>query len=302
MSTGDLTTTDDSEVQNELAPLDRQQTDLAQARIDSVSALLDGAYKRASQLVLTDDERKSLLAAFPDEAVSFGAKGNANLAYLDHAIIRGRMFEVFGPGAWSLVCRRYWTEEYKTSKGLAVRVYADCVMIVRGCYVGEAMGAGSFFPNNPQQDYSDAAEAAQSEALRRIAAKSLGIGLQLWSKGYTEALAARKRGGTQQRQPEPEPQNGNGGPREEVNADTVQSWREWAEKWPTVEACNKQYAAMQKGNQATRDAVWNLLLPMLARDGIVFDPAAKRFGKQKPNDGKPVNLDADPIGEPERDL
>jgi hypothetical protein len=197
------------EPDGEIVPIEHERIDPAQARIDSVAKVLDAAYQRASTMELTDEECQKLVAPFADESIRQGAKGKEHLLYLEHASVRGRMFEVFGPGRWSLISRRMWTEEFVTAKGnKAIRVYADCVLIVRGCYVGETIGAGSYFPNNPDMDYSDAAEAAQSEALRRICGKYLGIGLQLWQKSWTEAWKVRRKNPQQAAPAEKEPPQG----------------------------------------------------------------------------------------------
>ncbi len=161
---------DDGEVPNTaLVPVQPQTIQAsvqtpAQARVDSISKMLDAAYQRASMLELTEEESRKLLADFPDEDVRTGAKGKADLLYIEGASIRGRLLSVFGPGRWVPVCRRMWTEEYRTDKGIGIRVYTDVVLLIRGVVVGEAIGAGNYFPANVQQDYSDAAEAGQSEA------------------------------------------------------------------------------------------------------------------------------------------
>lgn len=178
------------------------RTDAAQARVDSVARVLDVAYQKASTLELTEEEIKKLLATFPDDAIRPGADGKPEMLYLEHAYIRDRLFSVFGPGRWALICRRLWSEEFFTNKGgKACRVYGDCVLIVRGCYVGEAIGTGIYYLNNASSDYSDAAESAQSTALRRIAGKYLGIGLQLWQKEFTDGWKQRRANGKQKPAP-----------------------------------------------------------------------------------------------------
>lgn len=173
-----------------------------QARVDSVAKMLDAAYQRASTLELTPEESAKLLADFPDDEVSTGAAGDKGLLYIEHMSIRRRLLAVFGPGRWALVTRRLWTENYVTSKGdAAVRVYAETVLLIRGCYVGEAIGAGSYFPHNPKQNYSDAAEAGESEALRRCA-KKLGVGLQVWNKAWCDAWKKRNANGPRRDEPE----------------------------------------------------------------------------------------------------
>ncbi len=181
-----------------VVPAEAPLQTIAQARIDSVARMLDAAYQRASLLELTDEESSRLTADFGDDDVRAGAKGNQDLLYIEAASIRRRLLTVFGPGRWVPVCRRIWTEEYATQKGKAIRVYTDVVLLIRGCYVGEAIGAGSYFPNNPSQDYSDASEAGQSEALRRICGKTLGVGLQVWNKMFCESWKARRKLGPPQ--------------------------------------------------------------------------------------------------------
>ncbi len=167
--------------------------DVAMLRTEAVASLLHTAYEKASTLELSPQERQQLLAEFPDEAVRRGAGGDDDLIYIEHAYIRERLLQVFGPGAWSEVPRRIWGEDIRTSKGgMGTRLYADVVLLIRGCYVGEAIGAGTFYKDNPKQNYSDAAEAAQSEAVRRIANKKLGIGIQVYKKAWCEAWKERQ--------------------------------------------------------------------------------------------------------------
>jgi hypothetical protein len=164
----------------------------AQAKVDAIAALTMSAYANASKLAMTADEVKLLQADFPDEAFRPGAAGKENLIYLEHAYIRDRMNEVFGPGAWSLIPRNRWTEEHKTSKGQpAVRVYCEVMMMVRGCFVAEAIGDMEYYPHNAGTNYGDAVEGAKSAALRRCA-KELGMGLQAWKKGWTEGWWQRR--------------------------------------------------------------------------------------------------------------
>ncbi len=278
----------------EIAVAEPHRTDAAQARIDSVAKVIDAAYQRASMLELTDVEAKAIVAPFDDAAIRPGAKGKEHLLYLEHASVRSRMFEVFGPGRWSLICRRFWNEEYKTAKGtMAVRVYADCVLIVRGCYVGETIGAGSYFPNNDSQDYSDAAEAAQSEALRRICGKYLGIGLQLWNKAYTEDWKKRRnRPAQQERDAEPQSQHAvsdaykegyhtgkNDPPPAVADAAIVAQWQERIAAEPTIDQINDDLPKIKAiGDAPTRVAVFKMIEESLRPHGIAWDSERKCFG------------------------
>lgn len=165
--------------------------DAAQARVGYVAAMLAKAYERASTLELTVEEGAKLMSEFPDEAVLAGANGDPNLLYISHAWLRERLHQVFGPGKWSLILRQSWVED----NGNCAQVYADCVLLVRGCFVGDAVGTMAYFKNNAKVNYSDALEGAKSSALSRIAGKDLSIGLQCWKKQYCDGWKAHKASG-----------------------------------------------------------------------------------------------------------
>lgn len=160
----------------------------SQARVDAVSKLLSSAYVRASMLTLTPEESEELTAEFPDEAVRSGARGDVNLLYIEHAYVRERLMSVFGPGQWTIVNRRSWMDD---ATGW---LYADVVLICRGCFVGECIGAMRYSARNSRINYADAIKGAESDALGRIAGTALGVGLQLWKAGWCEGWKQRQRG------------------------------------------------------------------------------------------------------------
>lgn len=179
------------------------QTTPAQAKVEAIASLTMSAYQKASQLVLTIEEIEKLQAEFPDEAFKPGAGGKDNLIYIEHAFLRDRMNQVFGPGQWAIVPRNRWAENYKTSAGKdAVRVYVEAMLCIRGCFAAEAIGDMDYFPHNSATNYGDAVEGAKSAALRRCV-KELGVGLQAWKKDWCEGWWQRKRAG--KRQPLQEP-------------------------------------------------------------------------------------------------
>lgn len=178
----------------------------AQAKIEAVANLTAAAYAKASELRLTPEESKSLQADFPDEAFKPGAAGKENLIYIEHAFLRDRLNSVIGLGQWSLIPRSRWAEDYRTSKGTAAsRVYVEAMLMVRGCFVSEAVGEMEYYPGNAAQNYGDAVEGAKTAALRRCC-KEFGIGLQAWKKDWCEGWWQRRRQqpGTRQ-SPQPEP-------------------------------------------------------------------------------------------------
>jgi len=186
---------------NELAPHNAELSDgqsaqmtPEQSRQAAVSNLITTSLARAGTLLLTSDESKKLIAEFPDSDFQPGAGGNAALIYIEHAALRNRLNGVLGLGQWALIVRETWNENFKTAKGQACqRVYARVMMMIRGCYVGEAVGDMTFYPNNGVQNYGDAFEGAKTAAFRRCA-KEFGIGLQAWQKDWCAGWWARKNG------------------------------------------------------------------------------------------------------------
>ena len=176
----------------------------AQARVESVARTMDAAMNRASTLILTPEEITALKAEFPDDAFKPGAAGKEHLIYIEHAFLRDRFDQVLGMGQWAcLRTRPHWAEEFETAKReKAVRIYADCALLVRGCMVSESIGEMVYYPNNTAQNYGDAAEGAVTAAFRRCA-KNFGVGLQAWKKDYGDGWWARRRGGPPPVRPAP---------------------------------------------------------------------------------------------------
>lgn len=165
----------------------------AQAKVEAVANLTMKAYEQASTLKLTPEEVSSLQADFPDEAFKPGAAGKENLIYIEHAFLRDRLNQVFGPGQWSIIPRNRWAEPFTTGRGTeGSRVYVEAMLVIRGAFVAEAVGAMEYYPKNESQNYGDAVEGAKTAALRRCA-KELGIGLQAWKQDWCNGWWARRK-------------------------------------------------------------------------------------------------------------
>lgn len=165
----------------------------AQAKVEAIANLTFKAYERASTLTITPDEAAALAADFPDEAFKQGAGGNPELIYIEHAYLRDRLSKVFGPGQWAIIPRNRWAEDFRTKNGdEASRVYVEAMLVIRGCFVSEAVGDMVYYKNNATQNYGDAVEGAKTACLRRCA-KELGIGLQAWKKDFCEGWKQRRR-------------------------------------------------------------------------------------------------------------
>jgi hypothetical protein len=172
-------------------------TTAADARTVSVNDLLSKAYEKASQLDLSEKEIAALTADFQDVDFRRGAGGNQDLIYIEHRSLRERLNNVFGLGKWAPIVRRNWSEEFQVppkERGKpptkAFRVYVETVLIVRGCFVAEAIGDGVYYESNASGNYGDAYESAKSAALRRCC-KEFGVGLQSWNKDWCEGWKAR---------------------------------------------------------------------------------------------------------------
>lgn len=152
-----------------------------QNRIGEVSEALTPAYQKASTLELTDSEVTALTADFPDCDVEI--RPHDGLLYIPHIAISDRLCEVFRPGKWCMVRRREWLE--------GNRIYAEWVLLIRGCLIGESVGAMDYHPNNAKMNYSDALEGTRGECIRRIAAKELSCGSQVWRPAYCRAWVAK---------------------------------------------------------------------------------------------------------------
>jgi hypothetical protein len=162
-----------------------QQLTHAQARVNAVSSVMDAAMSRASTLKITPEQGAALMEDFPDDAFKKGAAGKDSHIYIEHAFLRDRFIQVFGMGRWAIIrTRPHWAEEIDNGK--STRVYADCSLLIDGCMVADAIGDGTYYANNASQTYSDAAEAAETQAFRRCA-KKFGVGLQAWKKDWCEA-------------------------------------------------------------------------------------------------------------------
>ena len=183
----------------------RQEIVLAQAqrhspsdaRDKAVADLTSACYARASQLQLTREEIEALKADFADEAFQPGAAGKENLIYIEHAALRERLDNVLGMGQWCPLQIRRWADPFEYEKEIWENnrrtgqkklvvgqvVYVDLILLIRGCFVASAIGSMDYYPVNHTQDYGDAAEGAETAALRRCC-KHIGIGLQAWRKDW----------------------------------------------------------------------------------------------------------------------
>lgn len=183
----------------------KPQVTAAQAKVEAIADLTHSAYARAATLQLSKEEVAALQLDFPDEAFKPGAAGKEHLIYIEHAYLRDRLNQVIGPGQWAIIPRNRWEEKFTTQKGTdASRVYVEAMLLVRGCFVAEAIGEMEYYPSNASQNYGDAVEGAKTAALRRCC-KEFSIGLQAWKKDWCEGWWQRRRGQTRPAPASPPP-------------------------------------------------------------------------------------------------
>lgn len=162
-------------------------------RAEMINAALAPAYASVGQINITPEESTKLMAPFADAAVRSGAKGDERLLYIPHIHLSDRLNQVLGIGQWSLVRRGEKLGEIITGPTgkKTQRVYADCVLVIRGAVASEAVGSGAYHPNNPKEDYSSGVEQAVSDGLSRCC-KRLSIGSQVWDPAHNEAWLERQ--------------------------------------------------------------------------------------------------------------
>ncbi len=261
-----------------------------QSRIEAVADLTKTALAQAGTLKLTAEETELLTADFGDEDFRPGAGGKENLIYIEHAALRDRLNKVLGLGQWAIIVRETWNEEFKTKAYAGkpsqdgVRVYARAMLLVRGAYVGEAVGDMDYYPHNASQNYGDAFEGAKTAAFRRCA-KEFGVGLQAWRKEWCEGWWQRKQDGPRKPYNAPERQaSSRPAPQQNASRTPAQAAKppqamasEAAEKW-------KQYALSQTKKHSMEPFAYALAMEdswLIPGVDKLEDVSAQKFPQNK---------------------
>jgi hypothetical protein len=143
-----------------------------------MSPAMAEAYRAIGSLGLTEEQQRILARPFDDAQVDVLPTGEL---YINHMLIRSRLNEAFGIGNWALIPIKRRVDQKDQ------RIYVEAILLVHGKVAGDATGAAPYFPGNERQDYTDAVETALASCLRRIAAKHLGCGMQVWDPAYCSA-------------------------------------------------------------------------------------------------------------------
>lgn len=142
-------------------------------RLTSEINLLQGA----SMLKIAEEEQKKLTASFDENEIEIRPDG---LIYLPQTFWRQRLNQSFGLGQWCLIIKG----SHKDPDPKKDKLYVQGVLMVRGCYVAEAVGEAELHSNNPMQSWASVFESAKSDCITRCC-KDLSIASELWQPEFT---------------------------------------------------------------------------------------------------------------------
>lgn len=130
--------------------------------------------ERVGQLVLDDQQKAILMEPVPDDEIDIRFD---SFIYVSHEYCRRKLFEAFGPLGWNMVeasplLKYPGTDEW----------YQKWALLIGGVFAGVSMSGMRLIEKNPNQDLGDVYEKIQSDCLRRICGKTLGIGIEAWNK------------------------------------------------------------------------------------------------------------------------
>lgn len=136
-------------------------------------------YYGAFDLAITPEQGAKLAAKFAPEQMNILPTGEV---YVSHTHLRQRLTEAFGFGQWIMLPRGNFSQD----GNLMLRQYA---LVIKGCFVAEAVGEMEWQPTNKRMTKGDAMEGVTSNALMRLC-KAFGVGLQSWDKVYNDKFIA----------------------------------------------------------------------------------------------------------------
>lgn len=135
-------------------------------------------YRGASTLKVSDEEQTKLLAAFPANEIEIRPDG---LIFLPQTFWRKRLNTSFGIGQWCLIVKG----QHKDPTEGKDKLYLQGILMVRGCYVAEAIGEAELHSDNPLQSWASVWESAKSDCITRCC-KDLGIASELWQPQFIQ--------------------------------------------------------------------------------------------------------------------
>jgi hypothetical protein len=141
------------------------------------------------EIKLTVAEEKILNEPIEPERVAWRASkrgGPADIPYYPHQEYTRWFNRAFGRTGWALVPVGKPSVTPGSKPGQQT-ITCPYILHIHGKPVAFAMGEQEYYDSNEQQTYGDALESTVASALRRCA-KRLGVGLELWDKGFLRSL------------------------------------------------------------------------------------------------------------------
>lgn len=141
-------------------------------------------YGTAGTLKLSDDENEKLLKLFDNEDFEIREDGEV---YLPQVKYRNRLNQSVGIGNWGLIVKGTSQEEMLSgANSKKIRMFLNGILVIRNCFIAEAVGEAEIFLNNGNQSLASGWEAAKSDCIKRCC-KDASIGQQSATKAFSRA-------------------------------------------------------------------------------------------------------------------
>lgn len=157
--------------ENQLPAKENMQVSLPQNELLSL-------YGSASTLKLSEEENVKILKSFGDDQIEIRPDGHI---YLPQSYYRDRLNQAIGIGQWSLVPKGSH-QEVNAGK---TKLFLNGALVIRGCFVAEAVGEAELHATNENQSLATVWEAAKSDCITRCC-KDLSIAQQIYQPSYVK--------------------------------------------------------------------------------------------------------------------
>jgi hypothetical protein len=140
-------------------------------------------YATASTLKLTPEESTAMMAEFDESVIEVRPDGHI---YLPQSYYRNRLNSTVGIGQWGLIVKGT-TQEVNGSK---IKMLLNGVLVIRNCFVAEAVGEAELHADNAQQSLATVWESAKSDCITRCC-KDLSMARQIYEPTYRNSWLAK---------------------------------------------------------------------------------------------------------------
>jgi len=140
-------------------------------------------YATASTLKLAPEENTKLLELFSDEDIEIRPDGHI---YIPQSRYRNRLNQAVGIGQWGLIAKGSTQQvetDPATGKDKKIKMLLNGILVIRGCFIAEAVGESELHLSNENQSLGTVWEGAKSDCITRCC-KDLSIGQQVYDPTY----------------------------------------------------------------------------------------------------------------------